>query len=161
LSVRHYNLLQKVWRLEKELKVYCLVFLLWIESWNTVLVKPLSYIVAYYMFDKSAKKKMFLWICCLIELWITRIVKCCTRFLGNNIWTFHFITCAIWYTCQSRNNERGDELAKDKSLDGPVRDKLVRGEGPANLRCMKNIWHKFMSMKNIWHKFTSHEKHIT
>jgi len=55
-------LLQKTWVLEKELEVYCLVFLLWIESWNSISVKPLSYIVAHHMLDKNTKSFIFVFV---------------------------------------------------------------------------------------------------
>jgi len=48
------NLLQNEWMWEKDFEVYCLVFFRWIELWNSITMKPLSYIIAY-MFDKSTK----------------------------------------------------------------------------------------------------------
>ena len=79
------------------------MFFLWIGSWNQILVKPLSYIVAHHMFYKNTKR-LFLWNFCLIELWIARIAKCFISLCGKMISRLiHFITSAIWCTCQSRN----------------------------------------------------------
>ena len=71
-------------------------------------VNPSSYIVAHHMFDKNIKvqKEFYFWfdeIFCLIELRIARVAKCFISPLGNDILTFYFITCTIWYTCQSHN----------------------------------------------------------
>jgi len=55
--------------------------MLWTGSWNPILVIPLSYIVTHHMFEKDYIKiqkrvlVLFCEICCLIELWIARVVK--------------------------------------------------------------------------------------
>jgi len=56
--------------LDNELEVYCSVFLLWTESWNSILVKHLSYIVAHILFDKNTKRVLVLFLWNLLSNWV-------------------------------------------------------------------------------------------